>query len=51
MKKLFVLVALIAYAFADKCDDCLKACEGGGLIGLLKRNACKSDCILGPCLE
>ena len=48
MKKFLVLFALIAYAMADKCEDCYKACDK---VGLFKRNACRSDCILGPCLE
>ena len=48
MKKLLLLIALFVYATADKCDACLAKCEN---VGLFKRNACKSDCILGPCLE
>ena len=48
MKKFLVLFALIAYVMGDKCEDCYKACEK---VPLLKRNACRADCILGPCLE
>ena len=50
MKKLLLLlfVLLNSFATADKCEDCLKKCES---VGILKRNACKSDCIIGPCLE
>ena len=52
MKKLFVLMALIAYAFGDKCSQCIKECDNKeGLIKFIRISKCKNDCIEGPCLE
>ena len=50
MKKIMLfilLIALIAFAMGETCEECLNNCEKAGK---LKISLCKSDCILGPCL-
>ena len=50
MKKFLIfilIIALIAFAMGDACNECLKNCEKAGKS---KISVCKSDCIIGPCL-
>ena len=50
MKKLLLLlsVLLIAFAKADKCNECLKNCAKSNKNN---KSSCNTDCIIGPCLE
>ena len=51
MKKLLILIGLIAYAFGDACSDCTKACdELTGFINLFKRRQCSLDCLNNVCI-
>ena len=51
MKKLFVFLALIAYAFSDACQTCQDNCKTkySGFLNSGKRKTCIYDCILDVC--
>ena len=51
MKKLFVFLALIAYAFSDACDTCQANCKKkySGFFKTGKRNTCIYNCISDVC--
>ena len=50
MKKIFILIALIAYVFSTECQDCLSNCEKTiSAIHFVKRIDCNNRCYKGPC--
>ena len=51
MKKLFVLIALIAYVFGDACSDCTAECDKlTGFLNIFKKRQCQLDCLDTVCL-
>ena len=52
MKKIFLLIALIAYAFGNECGECVNKCkEKYPLPHAIKRIKCNNNCYKGPCRD
>ena len=49
MKKLITLLALIAYAFSDQCEDCRDECKVTYKDDSGNRQKCIYNCILDFC--
>ena len=50
MKKIFLLIALIAYVFGNECGDCLNKCKAKySAVHFIKRIDCNNKCYDGPC--
>ena len=52
MKRLLILIALIAYVFGGECSECLDQCEiYVNILEWGKRAKCISNCYDGPCYD